>query len=47
LKPRRAGDPAELVASSSRIRADLGWTPRFQRLDIIIESAWKWLSARM
>ena len=40
---RRPGDPAMLVASSSRIRADLGWTPRFQDLDPIISSAWAWL----
>ncbi|MGH9348031.1 MAG: UDP-glucose 4-epimerase GalE [Vicinamibacterales bacterium] len=40
---RRPGDPAMLVASSSRIRAELGWTPRFQDLDMIISSAWRWL----
>ncbi|HKW89254.1 MAG TPA: UDP-glucose 4-epimerase GalE [Candidatus Acidoferrales bacterium] len=40
--PRRAGDPAELVASSSRIRSELGWSPRFSGLDSIIESAWAW-----
>jgi UDP-glucose 4-epimerase len=39
---RRAGDPAVLVASSERIRKDLGWRPRFQQLDSIISSAWRW-----
>jgi UDP-glucose 4-epimerase len=38
--PRRAGDPAQLVASSDRIRADLGWTPRHQDLTGIVRDAW-------
>ena len=41
---RRAGDPSSLVASSARARAGLGWTPRFHRLDTIIETAWNWHS---
>ena len=40
--PRRAGDPAELVASSTRIRRDLGWSPRYSDLDRIIQTAWAW-----
>ena len=40
---RRAGDPAFLVASSARIKQELGWSPQFQDLSLIIESAWKWL----
>ncbi len=40
--PRRAGDPAVLVASSDAIRRDLGWKPEFPQLEAIIESAWKW-----
>ncbi len=40
---RRAGDPAVLVASSDKIRRELGWSPRFQDLRLIIESAWAWL----
>jgi UDP-glucose 4-epimerase len=40
--PRRAGDPASLVASSDRIRRELGWKPAFSALDSIIETAWKW-----
>jgi UDP-glucose 4-epimerase len=43
--PRRAGDPAQLVASSDRIRADLGWTPEYPDLDTIIASAWRWQQA--
>jgi UDP-glucose 4-epimerase len=41
-KPRRPGDPPRLIASSTKIQNDLGWQPRFQSLDAIIESAWKW-----
>jgi UDP-glucose 4-epimerase len=43
IGPRRAGDPAVLVASSDRIRAELGWKPQRQQLDEIIASAWKWM----
>ena len=39
---RRPGDPATLIASSDKIRQELGWQPRFTSLDAIIESAWKW-----
>lgn len=42
LKPRRAGDPAVLVASSQAIQRDLGWTPQYPTLDDIIASAWRW-----
>jgi UDP-glucose-4-epimerase GalE len=44
--PRRPGDPARLVASSDRIRRDLGWTPRFTDIDTIVETAWRWESVR-
>ena len=40
---RRAGDPAVLVASSERIKSELGWTPQFQNLRQIVESAWSWM----
>jgi UDP-glucose 4-epimerase len=40
--PRRAGDPAALVASSARIRKELGWKPMFEGLAPILESAWHW-----
>ena len=39
---RRAGDPAVLIASSEKIRRDLGWQPRFPDLKTIVESAWQW-----
>jgi UDP-glucose 4-epimerase len=39
--PRRAGDPAQLVASSDRIRADLGWEPRHTDLVGIVRDAWQ------
>ena len=41
-KPRRPGDPPRLIASSAKIKQELGWNPKFQSLDAIIESAWKW-----
>lgn len=43
---RRRGDPAVLVASSERIRCDLQWAPRFQNLDEIVASAWRWMGRR-
>jgi UDP-glucose 4-epimerase len=39
---RRSGDPAVLVASSQRIQRELGWSPKYQDLDAIVESAWRW-----
>jgi UDP-glucose 4-epimerase len=45
MGPRRAGDPAVLVASSAKIKEELGWSPAFQDLRKIIGSAWKWLQA--
>lgn len=39
-EPRRAGDPAVLVASSDRARSLLGWSPRYADLDAIVGSAW-------
>jgi UDP-glucose 4-epimerase len=44
--PRRAGDPAVLVASSDRARQELSWQPEFQDIKLIIESAWNWLESR-
>jgi len=43
--PRRSGDPAVLIASSEKIKRELGWTPQFQDLRVIIESAWRWMLA--
>lgn len=41
-EPRRAGDPAALVASGERARRELGWEPRWTDLEGIIASAWRW-----
>jgi UDP-glucose 4-epimerase len=40
--PRREGDPAVLVASAQKIKAELGWKPKFAELDSIVASAWEW-----
>jgi UDP-glucose 4-epimerase len=40
--PRRPGDPAVLVASSEKIKQELGWKPRYADLESIVRSAWKW-----
>lgn len=40
--PRRPGDPARLIASSEKIRRELGWKPQHEDLDEIIASAWEW-----
>lgn len=40
--PRRPGDPAVLIASSDKIRRELGWQPRYTHPRDIVESAWKW-----
>ena len=44
IVPRRAGDPAVLIASSEKIKRELGWEPEFQDLRVIVTSAWDWLS---
>jgi len=45
LKPRRAGDPATLIAGSEKISLELGWKPRYPLLKDIISSAWEWHKA--
>jgi UDP-glucose 4-epimerase len=45
VQPRRAGDPAVLVASSAKIHRELNWTPKFATLDSIVLSAWEWHKA--
>jgi UDP-glucose 4-epimerase len=40
--PRRPGDPAVLIASSEKIRQELGWQPKHPSLESIIQSAWQW-----
>lgn len=40
--PRRAGDPAQLIASSEKAKSVLGWNPTHDSLEEIISSAWNW-----
>jgi UDP-glucose 4-epimerase len=40
--PRRAGDSARLVASSEKIKRELGWKPEHDNIEEIISSAWNW-----
>ncbi len=40
--PRRAGDPAQLIASSEKAKTVLGWKPQYADLETIISSAWRW-----
>lgn len=42
IHPRRAGDPAILIASSKLAKSELGWQPEYSGLESIIESAWQW-----
>jgi UDP-glucose-4-epimerase GalE len=44
IGPRRAGDPAVLYASATRIREELGWVPARPNLDTIVADAWRWHS---
>jgi len=46
LKPRRPGDPARLVASSEKAKAELGWKPQIPEIDRILQSAWDWQQQR-
>ncbi len=46
IHPRRAGDPAVLVASSQKAIRELGWNPRYAQLDAIIRTAWQWHQKR-
>ena len=45
VEGRRPGDPATLVASSEKIKRELGWDPKYDSLEEIVASAWKWHSA--
>jgi len=45
IGPRRAGDPAVLVAANARIRTELGWAPRYPDLATIVAHAWAWRQA--
>jgi len=41
-KPRRAGDPPRLIASAGKALTQLGWKPKFARIDDIVATAWAW-----
>ena len=41
-KPRRPGDPPRLIAGSAKIKSELGWTPKYESIEKIVESAWAW-----
>jgi UDP-glucose 4-epimerase len=45
VSQRRPGDPAKLIASSDKIRRELGWVPQYPGLETIVESAWHWHKA--
>jgi UDP-glucose 4-epimerase len=45
IGPRRAGDPPTLIASSDKIKRELGWQPMYQDLRVIVESAWRWVQS--
>ncbi|WP_125115169.1 UDP-glucose 4-epimerase GalE [Agathobaculum sp. Marseille-P7918] len=42
IEDRRAGDPAQLIASSDKAKTVLGWKPEYDSLQTIIETAWAW-----
>ena len=41
--PRRPGDPPRLIACSDRARKELGWQPKYEDPEVIIQSVWNWL----
>ncbi len=45
-EPRRPGDPAVLIASSAKIKRELGWKPEHESIDAIVASAWEWHQQR-
>ncbi|MDD4723042.1 MAG: GDP-mannose 4,6-dehydratase, partial [Acidaminococcaceae bacterium] len=42
---RRAGDPAVLLASSAKIKAELKWEPTMSKIEDIVATAWRWHSS--
>jgi len=46
IHPRRAGDPAVLVAGSEKAMRELGWKPKYTQLDDILRTAWAWHQKR-
>ncbi len=41
-KPRRPGDPPRLVAAADKAKSELGWQPKFPKLEEIVSTAWEW-----
>ena len=41
-KPRRPGDPPKLVASAEKAKRELGWKPKYPKLEQIVSTAWEW-----
>ncbi len=41
-KPRRPGDPPRLVAAADKVKKELGWKPKFSKLEDIVATAWNW-----
>ncbi|MDX1809610.1 MAG: UDP-glucose 4-epimerase GalE [Sulfurospirillaceae bacterium] len=42
LAPRRAGDPAALISDNSKIKSKMNWTPKYEDLTLICQSAYEW-----
>ena len=42
MSPRRPGDPPRLVAGADKAFNELGWRPRFPKLEDIVTTAWRW-----
>ncbi|MES1168059.1 MAG: UDP-glucose 4-epimerase GalE, partial [Oleiharenicola lentus] len=45
VAPRRAGDPPALYADATKARRELNWTPKFQTIEPIVATAWRWHEA--
>ena len=41
-KPRRPGDPPKLIASAEKAIKELGWKPKYPKLEDIVKTAWAW-----
>lgn len=42
VKPRRSGDPAQLVADPMKLKKEFGWEPKYSDISTIVATAWKW-----
>ncbi len=45
IGPRRAGDPPALYANASKIRDELGWEAKYNQIEPIVETAWRWFKS--